>query len=262
MTKVVRPWKASSLRLDGKTALVFGAGGLGKAIALGMSDAGAAVVVGDLVRTLADETAAEIAGMGGRSLATTVDICKPGDSERAVRLAADTFGRLDILLNAVGIVNRTPSVDVTEEEWDQVFAVNLKGAFFCAQSAARAFVAQDSGGKIIMLSSHMGSVGSPLARAAYAASKGGLNNLVRALACEWAAQDINVNGLAPVYTRTALNEQALNDPLYQSLIMGRLRIKRLGEPEDVVGAAVYLASEASNFVTGHILSVDGGWFTW
>jgi 2-dehydro-3-deoxy-D-gluconate 5-dehydrogenase len=262
MKKVVRPWKASSLRVDGKTALVVGAGGLGRAIALGLSDAGATVVVGDVVEAAAAETAAEIAATGARSLATAVDISRPPDSESAVRLAAGTFGRLDILVNAVGIINRSPSLEVTEDDWDHVSAVNLKGAFFCAQAAAKAFVAQGTGGKIIMLSSHMGSVGSPLPRAAYAATKGGMNNLVRALACEWAAEDINVNGLAPIYTRTALNERALNDPFYHDLVLGRLRIKRLGEPEDIVGAAVFLASEASNFVTGQILSVDGGWFSW
>ena len=219
-------------------------------------------MVGDVAETAAAGTAAEILGIGGRSVATAVDICKPVDSERAVRLVADTFGRLDILVNAVGIIDRHPSLEVTEADWDLVSAVNLKGAFFCAQAAAKAFVAQGTGGKIIMLSSHMGSVGSPLPRAAYAATKGGMNNLVRALACEWAAEDINVNGLAPVYTRTALNEKALNDPFYHELVIGRLRIKRLGEPEDIVGAAVFLASEGSNFVTGQILSVDGGWFTW
>ena len=262
MTKVVRPWTASCMRLDGKIAVIIGSGGLGRPIAVGYADAGAEMVVADLSAELAEATAREVTSMGKRAFATTCDVSLPEESRRVVGLAVEKFGRVDILVNTAAIVDKHRSVDLTEEDWDRSMAVNLKGAFFCAQAAARAFISQGSGGKIITLTSHMGFVGSFLPRVCYATSKAGIINMTRALASEWAEEDINVNALAPIYTLTAFNEKLLADPAVYDTVMGRMRIKRLGQPEDIIGAAVYLASEASNFMTGQTMVVDGGWFTW
>lgn len=262
MTKVVRPWTASCMRLDGKIAVIIGTGGLGRPIALGYADAGAEMVVADLSAELAETAAAEVNSLGKQAFATTCDVSRPEESRKVVALAMERFGRVDILVNTAAIVDKHASVDLPEEDWDRSMAVNVKGAFFAAQAAAREFIAQGTGGKIITLTSHMGFVGSFLPRAAYATSKAAIINMTRALASEWAEQNINVNALAPIYTLTAFNEQLLADPIVYDTVLSRMRIKRLGQPEDIIGAAVYLASESSNFMTGQTLSVDGGWFTW
>ncbi len=254
-------WDCSRLRLDGQTAVVAGAGALGRAFALGLAEAGADMVVADLRLAAAEEVAAEVESIGRKASALAVDVSKPDECKGMVDVALERLGRLDIMLNGVGINIRRSSLEVMEQDWDRVMAVNLKGAFFCAQAAARAFVTQGAGGKIITVASHLGIVGMG-DRTAYSASKAGVVNMTRSLAYEWAKYRINVNGIAPCYTRTPINAETLDDPAFREMLVNRIPFRRLGQPEDLVGAAVYLASDASSFMTGQTLVIDGGWTTW
>ncbi|MHB1417556.1 MAG: SDR family NAD(P)-dependent oxidoreductase [Chloroflexota bacterium] len=261
MTSTQSRWSAASMRLDGKVAIVAGAGGLGQAIALGVADAGADVIVADINLAASEEAVEKIRATGKRSLATRMDVTKPADCQKVVAFAATELGKVDILVNGIGINQRCPSLDLPEELWDRIDAINLKGSFFFAQAAGRRMVEQGHGGKIITITSHMGLVGLE-ERVPYSATKAGIINMTRALGQEWAKYNINVNALAPVFTPTAISEKALSDPALRQLIVDRIPFHRLGEPEDLVGAVVYMASDAANFMTGQTLVVDGGWLTW
>ena len=171
------------------------------------------------------------------------------------------FGRLDILLNGVGINQRCPSLEMSEELWDRINDINLKGAFFFAKAAAARMVKQGTPGEVITITSHLGLVGLE-ERVPYCASKGGIVNMTRALGQEWAKYKINVNALAPVFTPTAISAKALSNPELRQTIVDRIPFRRLGTPEDLVGAVVYMASPASDFMTGQTMVVDGGWLTW
>ena len=254
-------WSFSSLRLDNKVAVVAGVGGLGDVTARGMADAGADLVVADLDASAAEVVAKRINETGRQAHATKLDISRPEDSQRLVDYALEKFGRIDVMVNTVGTAVKKPSVELTEAEWDRVLDVNLKGAFFCAVAAARAFIRQGTGGKIITFASHFGLVAME-ERIPYSSSKAGIVNMTRGLACEWAPYKVNVNAIAPVFTRTAISEKVLSDPAFYQRVIDRIPMKRLGQPEDIVGAVVYLASGASSFVTGQTLVVDGGWLAW
>lgn len=234
---------------------------IGRAIALGMADAGADLVLADLNLQAAESLAVEVRATGRTAFAARLDVSSPEDSRRLVEFAVERLSGLDVMFNGVGINIRRASLEVTESDWDKVMAVNLKGAFFCAQAAARAFVKLGSRGKIITVASHLGLVGMG-DRTAYSSSKAGIVNMTRCLAYEWAKYNINVNALAPVYTRTPINADTLDDPEFRELLVSRIPFRRLGRPEDLVGAAVYMASDASDFMTGQTMVIDGGWLTW
>ncbi|MCL5109198.1 MAG: SDR family oxidoreductase [Chloroflexi bacterium] len=255
-------WRFDTMmRLDGKVAINAGAGGLGQALAWGLSEAGAAVVVADVNMTAAEEVAEKIRAAGRQATAVQVDVTVPAACEKVVALAVERLGRVDVLLNGVGINQRCPSLEMSEELWDRINDINLKGAFFFAKAAAARMVRQGTPGKIITITSHMGLVGLE-ERVPYCASKGGIVNMTRALGQEWAKYRINVNALAPTFTPTAISAKALSNLELRQTIVDRIPFHRLGEPEDLVGAVVYMAAPASDFMTGQTMVVDGGWLTW
>ena len=250
-----------SFRLDGKVALVTGAGqGIGKALALGLASAGAAVAVTDLASNAAaaEEVRREIDAAGGTARAYALDVRDVAAIRETVDQAAAEMGGLDIIVNNAGVRVRRPSVEVGEEEWDQILDVNLKGAFFCAQAAARHMLAQGSG-RIINVASQLAVAALPQ-RAAYCASKGGLLNLTRALALEWCTRGTTVNAVGPGPTKTAMTEDLPAEAEAETL--ARSPMGRRLEPQNVVGAVVFLAGPAAGAVNGHLLLVDQGWTAW
>lgn len=246
--------------LSGDVALVTGGGGgLGRAFSLGLARAGAAVVVGDLNGAAATAVAEAIRAAGGRALAVPMDVRVAESVEEVVALAVREFGRIDILVNNAGINVRKGTEEITREEWDRVMGVNIDGAFVCSQVVGRRMIAQ-GGGRIINIASIMGFVGCALYPApAYHASKGAVVNFTRALAVEWARHNIRVNAIAPTYIRTDLTGPLLAPEKYGKIIEDLTPMGRIGEPDDLVGGLLYLASKASSLVTGHTLVIDAGW---
>jgi 2-deoxy-D-gluconate 3-dehydrogenase len=244
--------------LIGKGAIVTGAGtGLGEAMSIGLAEAGADVagVYHDHVpRTAADQ----IQRLGRRFLGIRADLGSTEPIQRIIDAAVAAFGKLDILVNNAGIIRRAPSVEFTEKDWDDVMNVNLKSLFFLCQAAARQFMKQGSGGKIINIASMLSFQGGILIPP-YTASKSGVRGLTQLLANEWAAHNINVNAIAPGYMATSNTEPLRNDPNRAPAILARIPAGRWGLPADMQGAVVFLASEASAYVNGFTLAVDGGW---
>ena len=242
--------------LTGKTALVTGANtGLGQAIAVALAEAGADIVAAG--RSSATETAALVAATGRRFAFVQADFGSIEPVQRVLDAALQLTGRLDILVNNAGTIHRADSLDVTEAEWDAVMNTNLKSLFFLSQAAGR-HMAAHGGGKIInvaSLLSFQGGVRVP----AYAASKSAVAGLTRALANEWAPKGINVNALAPGYFDTNNTAALRDDPVRSQAILARIPAARWGNPADLAGAAVFLASRASDYVHGIVLPVDGGW---
>ena len=245
--------------LKGKSGIVTGGGsGIGKAIAKGLVQAGAeAVIAGRHLERL--ETAAkEIRSLGGPAVPIQTDISKMEDIRHLVDQAVKTFGKIDFLFNNAGAIRRGPSEDFTEKDWDEVVTANLRGPFFLAQAVARVMIAQKRKGKIINTSSLMavqGGRGVP----AYAASKGGLAQVTKSMANDWAKYNILVNAIGPGWVKTELTEALQQDKERYSQILGRIPLGRWADPEDLVGAAVFLASDASDYITGQTVFVDGGW---
>jgi NAD(P)-dependent dehydrogenase (short-subunit alcohol dehydrogenase family) len=249
-----------SMDVSGKTALVTGAGsGLGRSIALALAEAGADVAVTELPSRIenARAVAASIRSMGRNALVVKLDVTSVKNIQRAVDEVVKGFSKVDILVNNAGINVPKQALDVTEDDWDRILDVNLKGVFFCAQAVGREMVRRGSG-KIINIASQNGVVGYH-DRAAYCSSKAGVVNLTRVLAIEWAQHQINVNAVAPTFVLTPLTEKMFANPAFSSEIHRRIPLGRLGKPEDVVGAVVFLASPAADLITGHTLLVDGGW---
>jgi len=249
-----------TMRLDGAVAVVTGAGsGIGKALAVGLAHAGADVVATELPDRIeaAQATVAEVEAEGQRGLALPVEVRDLASIDAMVSTAVAEMGRIDILVNNAGINIPRPALEFTEEEWDAVLDINLKGVFFCAQRVAREMV-KGEGGKIINIASQNGVVGY-YKRAAYCSSKAGVVNLTRVLAIEWAEHGINVNAVGPTFILTPLTQSTFDDPVLREDLLKRIPLGRVGQPEDVVGAVVFLASAAANLVTGHTLLVDGGW---
>jgi len=242
--------------LTGKTALVTGAtGGIGSAIARALHGQGATVA---LSGTRAEALEALAGELGERTLVLP---CRLDDAAATAALpgaAEAALGSLDILVNNAGINIPQDSVDVTEEAWDAVMNINLKGAFFMAQAVGKVMIAQARGGRIINMTSQTGSV-ALAKRAAYCASKAGLNLVTKVLAMEWAAHEILVNAVAPTFIETELTREFLADPEFRQYALAKNLLKRFGTPDDVAGAVLYLASPAANMVTGHVLLVDAGW---
>ncbi|MBI3962966.1 MAG: 3-oxoacyl-ACP reductase FabG [Deinococcus sp.] len=252
-----------AMQVTGQVAIVTGSGrGLGKAIALALAEAGAHVVVTDLPGQLEDAqaTADAVQEIGRQALAVPLDVTSLQSIQRMVQKARQRFSQIDILVNNAGINIRKMALEVTEPDWDQVLDVNLKGVFFCSQAVAREMV-QRQAGKIINIASQYGVIGDEQ-RAAYCASKAGVVNLTRVLAIEWAPYHINVNAVGPTYVLTPLTEKLFADRKYRRETLRRIPLGRLGKPEDVAGAVVFLASPAADMITGHTLLVDGGWTAW
>ena len=248
---------ANPFDLTGKVAMVTGSRtGLGQAIAVALSQAGACIVGVD--RGPAEETRAAIEAQGGIFLPVTADLATTAGLPAIVQAALDRFGALDILVNNAGIIRRADALDFTEEDWDAVVDVNLKSAFFLAQAAARVMLAGGRHGKIINIASMLSFQGG-IRVASYTSAKSGLMGLTKLLACEWAAKGINVNAIAPGYMATNNTAPLRADAERNAQILARIPAGRWGAPADLGGAAVFLASEASAYVHGITIPVDGGW---
>jgi len=242
--------------LNGKVAMVTGCDtGLGQGMALALARAGCDIVGVNVVAP--DATAAQIAAIGRRFCDIRADLSSAVAADLVAQAVA-AFGRLDILVNNAGIIRRADALDFSERDWDDVIAVNLKAVFFLAQAAARQFIAQKSPGRIIntaSLLSFQGGIRVP----SYTAAKSGVMGLTKLLANEWAKHGITVNAIAPGYMDTNNTAALRADPVRSAEILGRIPAGRWGLPADLAGPVVFLASEASAYVTGHTLAVDGGW---
>ena len=249
-----------SFRLDGRRALVTGAArGLGRAISLALADAGADVALGLRVGSDAADLAERIEAMGRRSHRVQMDLLDLDQVRAAVDEVAGAFGGIDILVNNAGLgPAETPAEDWDEDAFDATFDLNVKGLFFASQAVARVMIGQRSG-TIINLSSQAGFIALP-GEAIYCASKAAVSHLTKCHAVEWGRHGITVNAVAPTFIRTPGTEPALSDPGFKAEVLERIAgVHRIGEPVDVAGAVVYLASPAASLVTGTTLMVDGGW---
>ena len=245
--------------LNGRVVLVTGAGrGLGQALAVGLGEAGADVAVLDVLPL--DETWERITQLGRRCHAMSFDLLGARAEQAAgiVGECVSELGRLDVLVNNAGIIRRAPALEFGEEDWEDVVSLNLSSLWYLSQAAARRFVEQGGGGKIINLASVLSFSGG-IVVPSYSATKAAVANLTRALANEWASLGINVNAIAPSYFSTSMTSALREDAERSEALLVRLPAGRFGEPEDLKGAVVYLASDASSYVHGVTIPVDGGW---
>ncbi|MCO7174777.1 glucose 1-dehydrogenase [Sporolactobacillus kofuensis] len=244
-------------RLDGKIAAITGATrGIGRKMAIALAEAGATVV--SLQRDIENTSVQkEIEELGYKSASIPCDLEDEAQVKAVIPAVIDKFGSIDILVNNAGIQRRSPAVSFKETDWDDVIQVNLKAVWLLCQGAGKFMVAQKKG-KIInlaSLNSFQGGINIP----AYASAKGGVAQLTKALANEWAKDNVNVNAIVPGYVATDMNHALINDSVRSRQILERIPAGRWGKPEDFMGAVVFLASDASNYVNGHLLAVDGGW---
>ncbi|MDR3565122.1 MAG: glucose 1-dehydrogenase [Negativicutes bacterium] len=248
----------AGISLKDKVVIVTGATkGIGNGIARAMAEAGANVVVVSRSQSDCDKVAAELSQLGAEALAVSADVTKIASIQNVVDQAVNKFGHIDVLVNNAGAVLARKAEDVSEEDWDKVINLDLKGAFFCAQIAGRKMIAQNRG-KIINISSMWGLVAFK-GFLPYCVAKGGILQMTRALALEWARYDIQVNAICPGYILTALNEAELTDEKIAPGLLRKIPAKRFGDVQDLVGAALYLASDSSNYMTGAHMTIDGGW---
>jgi len=245
------------LDLDGKVAVVIGgSSGIGRTLARGLAEAGADVVPSARRMELVNGIAEEIERIGRRSLRVSCDVADRGSLEKLLQATVEAFGKVDILLNAAGFSQRTPTLDLSEANWDKLIDTNLTGTLRACQVFGRHMIERKYG-RIINIAS-MGSFVALYEVAAYCASKAGVASLTKSLAIEWARHGVCVNAIAPGYFRTALSEKLLMGTPRGEEVLTRTPMKRFGELEELIGAAVFLASDAASFVTGTLLAVDGG----
>ena len=246
-----------AFKLEGKAALVTGASaGLGQAIAIALAEAGADVACHGNTRT-PDATIEAITRLGRKAFAVTGNLGNRDTPKKLIEQTLNHFGRLDVLVNNAGTIRRSPAIEYSEEDWASVIEVNLSSVFRMCQLAGRHMIDR-GGGKILNIASLLSFQGG-ITVPAYAASKGGVAQLTKALANEWASKKINVNAIAPGYMRTANTKALQADETRSRQILERIPAGRWGEPADLGGAAVFLCSPASDYVNGHVLVVDGGW---
>jgi 2-deoxy-D-gluconate 3-dehydrogenase len=244
--------------LSGKVAIVTGSStGLGQGMAFGLAEAGADIA-GVYHSADPPENQAFFENIGRRFQGIEADLLDMSSIGAIVDQTLEAFGRIDILVNCAGTIRRSPSVDFTEKDWDEVMDVNLKALFFLSQAVARQLISQGDGGKIVNIASMLSFQGGILVPS-YTASKSGVMGLTRLLACEWASHNINVNAIAPGYMATRNTQALQDDPVRSKQILDRIPAGRWGRPDDLKGAVVFLASEASSYVNGYTLAVDGGW---
>jgi len=245
------------LDLQGKSALIFGGtSGIGKTLALAMADAGADVIPVSRRQSEVERTAAEIAGIGRRTLVLTADVRARDQVQRVIDATVAAVGRIDILVNCAGISARLPSLDVPPEKWGEILDINLTGSWNTCQLVGSVMKAQ-GGGQIINIAS-LGSFVALHEVTPYCVSKAGVAMLTKCLAAEWAPFSIRVNAIAPGVFETPLNRHLIHEPGRKASILGHTPMKRFGRLEELVGAALYLASDLSSFTTGAIMCVDGG----
>ncbi|PKE27978.1 2-deoxy-D-gluconate 3-dehydrogenase [Rahnella sp. AA] len=241
--------------LQGKRVLITGSSrGIGKALAIGMAKAGASVIVSGRDNVTITAVCGEIRQLGAEAFPLVLDVTQPATFAAAL---ASLPAPPDVLVNNAGTEHLCPSMDVDEALWDTILTTNLKGAFFCAQAAAR-LMAENGGGSILNLCSLTSQVGVPGA-AAYGASKSAMAGLTRTLATEWAAKNIRVNGIGPGYFKTDLTAEFYENADWCQQMQGKIPLGRFGELDDLTGAAVFLSSEAARYITGQVLYVDGGY---
>lgn len=244
--------------LENKTVIVTGGSkGIGKDIALTFAKLKANVVISGRDATVLKASLKELQEYNPKCIAVSGDLSDIAEVRKLIDKAASEFGTVDVLVNNAGVNIAKPAIEVTEEDWDTVLDLNLKTAFFASQAAAKYMLEQNSG-RIINIASQMAFVGY-VKRAAYCSSKGGLVQLTKALAVEWAKQGIRVNAVAPTFIETEFTVNMFKDEAFKQDIKSRILLDGLSQPEDISGAVLYLASNLANFVTGETIKVDGGW---
>jgi NAD(P)-dependent dehydrogenase (short-subunit alcohol dehydrogenase family) len=244
--------------LSGKVAVVTGAGrGMGRYMALDLARFGADLVLCSRTLSELEQVRGEVEALGRKALVVTTDVGQIAEIERMTEMAVERFGRIDILVNNAGMNIPQWAEEATEEAWDRIMNINVKGVFFCAQTVGKVMIRQQKG-KIINISSQSGSVGL-IKRSAYCSSKGAVNQLTRVLALEWGKHNVCVNALAPTFVETPMTRPMLQEKSFRDYVMGNIVLGRLCKPEDLTGGLIFLASDASDMVTGHILHIDGGW---
>ncbi len=252
------PKNTDKLDLTGKTAIVTGGSrGIGKKTAADLAEAGANIVIVDILEEKGKEAAEEIKEIGTETLFCKTDITKVDEIEAMVSEVKNKFEKIDILVNAAGINVRSRPEDVKEEDWDKILDVNLKGLFFCCQKVGEVMIEQEYG-KIVNISSIQGEEVLPL-RASYAASKGGVKQVSKSMAVEWAKYNINVNVVAPAFVRTPMVEKVLADDTWGDVIINKTPMRRPCEPQEVADTILFLVSDMASYITGHTLLIDGGW---
>jgi NAD(P)-dependent dehydrogenase (short-subunit alcohol dehydrogenase family) len=245
----------------GRHALVTGAGrGIGRATALALVKAGASVTLAARSTGELEEVADEATTAGGVAYAVSADVTEPGEVEQLVRAAREQ-GDLRICVNSAGVNRPGPTREMSVEDWDLVMATNVRGTFLVSRAVGAALLDGGGGGRIINVSSQMGSVGYP-GRAAYCASKHAVNGLTKALAVEWAPHGITVNAVAPTFIHTPLTAPMFEDAAFREDVLRRIPLGRIGQPEEVADAIVFLASDGASLMTGSIVGLDGGWVAW
>jgi len=246
--------------LKNKVAIITGSRrGIGKAIALALAKAGANVVVSDINLDDCNKLVEEIKAINGNALAVKTDVSNPEDVSQMINLTTEKFGKVNILINNAGIYMQKSFTDVTEQDFDRILNINLKGVFLCSKAAVPEMIKQGKG-KIINIASIAGQVGFANS-SAYCASKGAIINITRELALELAQYKINVNAIGPGVIETDMTKDLLEDKATKETLLANIPLSRIGKPEDIANAALFLASDNSDYITGITLFVDGGWLT-